>query len=110
MEKWKQEQLLNDSESFMADYFASLHYDVSQRLDNCTWYYLNTASHQYTDYHKMSGSACPSSEYNTPYCQCVRMIRYPSHLYQQLSIIFVGVCMKMRWRRTCSSWQAFWWF
>ena len=69
-----QEQLLNDSEKFMTEYFATMHYDKINRLDNCTRLFRKTD--QWTDYHQLSGRACPSTEYNTPFCQCVRMVRY----------------------------------
>jgi len=71
--KFQQEQLLNDSEKFMTEYFATMHYDKINRLDNCTRLFRKTD--QWTDYHQLSGRACPSTEYNTPFCQCVRMVR-----------------------------------
>ena len=72
--KMDQERLLNDSEAFMVDYFAGMHYEVNQRLDNCTSLHRHTD--QWTDYHQLSGRACPSTEYHTPFCVCVRMVRY----------------------------------
>ena len=72
--KLDQERLLNDSEAFMVDYFAGMHYEVNQRLDNCTSLHKDTD--QWADYHQLSGRACPSTEYNTPFCVCVRMVRY----------------------------------
>ena len=73
-EKFRQELLLNQSEEFMADYFASLHYDKGQRLDNCTKLFRNTD--QWVDYHQLSSNtACPPSQYDTPFCQCVRFVK-----------------------------------
>ena len=74
LEKLDQERLLNDSEAFMVDYFAGMHYEVNQRLDNCTSLHKDTD--QWTDYHQLSGRACPSTEFHTPFCVCVRMVRY----------------------------------
>ena len=58
----------------MVDYFAGMHYEVNQRLDNCTSLHKDTD--QWTDYHQLSGRACPSTEFHTPFCVCVRMVRY----------------------------------
>ena len=69
--KLEQEKLLNVSEHFMATYFASLHYDVDQRLDNCSYKYASTL--EYVDYHHLSArTTCTLSDYDTPFCQCVR--------------------------------------
>ena len=66
--------MLNASEKFMAEYFASLHYDLDSRLDNCTYKY--TATDQYVPYHLMSGrTVCSGDNYRTDFCECVRWVR-----------------------------------
>ena len=66
------EKRLNESETFMVDYFTSLHFDQSQRLDNCSRLYWR--SEQYSDYHSFS-SSCAASEFYTEFCACVRTVR-----------------------------------
>ena len=63
---------LNDSMDYLVSYFASLHYDDGQRLDNCSVF---AATNDYYKPYRAYGQACPASAFYDPFCECMRGTR-----------------------------------
>ena len=106
-DKLKMEERLNNSETFMVNYFTSLHYDPPARFDNCSFLFWN--SDQYADYHSFS-SACAASEFFTEFCTCIRMVRdmWGHQPSEQFLLHFTILGIRKRSHPTCTRWRSTW--
>lgn len=101
---------LNESEEFMVDYFADLHYRPNMRLDNCSHLFTNNSL--FTDYHSFS-SACSASNYRDPFCACIREIRSRYHQetsdnINKLVAFLIDMASNHRFNGTMGVWEPKW--